>query len=374
MGSNNDKTIRHFCTHALDDIIDVLNSEDSEPPDRVPSSLMDANVTSLINYNTYCRDGVVMLRDAIKFHCEIEELKLVSRDITKEWLVQEDPQLPFDTVAIEVGVRGEDPENREYIKGIKGVIFLCQMLYCTPPFIRKQILEDLDLESADEGFLVWPIQQHSKELEGALGAANDRWWFAPCIGVAVPGSTLKIWETSHSHQIHTAGNSNPDETLDNLMHILDDKGLYAALAEHAKKQDEDPIKMWKDQIGIMGESLQHDMHLAAALFALLEASNVTTTVTAVPLKLNKRREKKKRTPFFEYRVLEIDLFTPKVASIGLGLGDHRQSPKMHMRRGHPRILKDGRAIKIPAMIVGDKNRGFILKDYEILPRKGDQDG
>jgi hypothetical protein len=313
-----------------------------------------------MNYDTYCRDGVVMLRDAIKFACGRDELDLVPVDVTREWLTQEEPQLPFDTVAIEM-----DGQETGDADPITQRIFLCQMLYCTPTFVRHKILDDLDLKHTDEGFLIWPIQKHGiNETE-----ERARWWFAPCIGIALPGSTLLTWESTHPKiQIHTAKGESEHDHLDNLMHVVDDDGLYSALAAHAKEDKLDPMRMYKEQMGLMGESLQHDMHRAAAMFALLETSNVSATVVSAPLKLNKKRHKKKRTPFFEYRVLEIDLFKPRVVSVGVH-GDRRESPKMHMRRGHPRTLHDGREIKIPAMIVGDKEKGFILKDYEIIPRK-----
>ncbi len=322
--------------------------------------------TSAMNYDTYCRDGVVMLRDAIKFSCGRDELDLVPVDVTREWLTQEEPQLPFDTVAIEMV--GPDTSDRDQITQR---IYLCQMLYCTPSFVRKKIFADLDLTHTDEGFLVWPIQKHATTPDGEAA----RWWFAPCIGVALAGSTLKQWESTHPRiQVHTAKGESEHDTLDNLMHVVDDDGLYSALAAHAREADLDidPVKMYKSQMGLMGESLQHDMHRAAALFALLETSNVGVKVLSAPLKLNKKRHKKKRTPFFEYRVLEIDLFKPRVATVGVH-GDKRESPKMHMRRGHPRTLHNGREIKIPAMIVGDKDKGFILKDYEITPRGGHDD-
>lgn len=46
-------------------------------------------------------------------------------------------------------------------------------------------------------------------------------------------------------------------------------------------------------------------------------------------------------------------------------GGHHASPRQHTRRGHYRTYASGKCVFIEAMVVGDINKGMIVKDYEM---------
>lgn len=82
-------------------------------------------------------------------------------------------------------------------------------------------------------------------------------------------------------------------------------------------------------------------------------------------KLNKKREKQGRPPFYSYKVLTISQGGQgSVESMG---GSHR-SPRVHLRRGHIRRLPN-KTVWVNASVVGDKSKGFVDKDYSVQMAK-----
>ena len=77
--------LRHFCTHALDDIIDFCNT----------SSTRGA-------YDLYTREAVQWIRSAQKFSYSWAEAETVPEDLTRQWLTDDHPRLPFEFTAIEL--------------------------------------------------------------------------------------------------------------------------------------------------------------------------------------------------------------------------------------------------------------------------------
>lgn len=110
----------------------------------------------------------------------------------------------------------------------------------------------------------------------------------------------------------------------------------------------------------LGQDFVSEYHPVLQLIQALACSNVETASLPPAEKLNKRRAKAGKTPFFTYKVLVIDTkaSTPKTADQG---GSHA-SPRQHLRRGHIRRLPKGQ-IWINSMVVGRGNAGFVQKDY-----------
>jgi len=77
--------------------------------------------------------------------------------------------------------------------------------------------------------------------------------------------------------------------------------------------------------------------------------------------LNRKRIKKGKHPLFTYKTLEIDM--PNYRTDKKGFGGTHASPRLHLRRAHIRRYKSGKEILIQEMVVGDKKKGFVHKDY-----------
>lgn len=100
---------------------------------------------------------------------------------------------------------------------------------------------------------------------------------------------------------------------------------------------------------------------------VVNCANVRQQVVAPPAKLNAKRLKNDRVPFFEARVLTLPDEPPN-AHGARGDGDSgRAGPRAHLRRGHLRTLASGRATFVRATVVGSASLGFIDKQYAVPP-------
>jgi len=97
---------------------------------------------------------------------------------------------------------------------------------------------------------------------------------------------------------------------------------------------------------------------------VLNCSNVNDNEIITPPKfLNKKRKKKGKVPFFEYRILTVKQSDNNDKKPPIG-GTHA-SPRVHLRRGHIRHLPSGSTTFVQPCVVGDKKRGVIHKDYRV---------
>jgi hypothetical protein len=84
-----------------------------------------------------------------------------------------------------------------------------------------------------------------------------------------------------------------------------------------------------------------------------------------PSKLNKSRTKKKRLPYFEYKVLKVNRVKKEACEFQGRLNTSgRRSPRQHHRRGHVRKIPSKQcSIWINDTIVGRAANGIIKKEY-----------
>jgi hypothetical protein len=80
-------------------------------------------------------------------------------------------------------------------------------------------------------------------------------------------------------------------------------------------------------------------------------------------KLQKARAKRGKQPLFSYWTLEIDL--PKSRAAGEDYGGTHASPRLHLRRGHPRQYAPGKYCWVQPCVVGNKAAGIVHKDYSV---------
>lgn len=118
-----------------------------------------------------------------------------------------------------------------------------------------------------------------------------------------------------------------------------------------------------------GQWVSENMYqFISVLLQFIAASRCSNTMADVaispPEKLNKKRRKAGKQPFFSYKVLTIGGFS---SSASANAGGTHASPRVHLRRGHIRRLPN-KTVWVNAAVVGDKSRGMVTKDYCVAPQ------
>jgi hypothetical protein len=101
------------------------------------------------------------------------------------------------------------------------------------------------------------------------------------------------------------------------------------------------------------------MRSIGGFLSAINCCNVTRVKIAVDPKLQKARTKRGRLPLFEFWTLQ--LVSHQTDQLSLG-GSH-SSPRVHLRRGHPRSISGGKYCWVRACVVGDKSSGVVHKEY-----------
>lgn len=115
--------------------------------------------------------------------------------------------------------------------------------------------------------------------------------------------------------------------------------------------------------------VSHGATFLVAILTLLDEKLISSEVKDDPApKLNKARIKRGKLPISsERRVLTIN--TAAVRRIAQKPAGTHESPRLHWRRGHWRILHRGSEFEsqtwVRRCLVGDPERGFIHKDYRL---------
>ena len=101
----------------------------------------------------------------------------------------------------------------------------------------------------------------------------------------------------------------------------------------------------------------------AVLFLILalQCCNVQLATIPAPVALNKKRLAHGKLPFVEYKILTV---AGEQTHAFTGDGTHA-SPRQHIRRGHIRRISDNRTVWVNQCLVGNPNKGFIVKDYRV---------
>lgn len=129
-----------------------------------------------------------------------------------------------------------------------------------------------------------------------------------------------------------------------------------------KIDDENKIAYWpnsKEKINKFNSLLD----FIKLFLTVLNCKNVEATENSPPDRLQKKRLKKGKLPIFSYWTLHLKL--PKTKSSNLKNGGAHASPRLHLRRGHPREYKPGMFTWVAECVVGNKEKGLIMKDYDV---------
>lgn len=93
----------------------------------------------------------------------------------------------------------------------------------------------------------------------------------------------------------------------------------------------------------------------------LHCGNVRRQEHSPETKLQKARAKRGKAPLFSYWTLQLDGKSDRCENHG---GTH-SSPRVHLRRGHPRQYAIGKWTWVQACSVGSKVAGIVHKDYSV---------
>ena len=105
------------------------------------------------------------------------------------------------------------------------------------------------------------------------------------------------------------------------------------------------------------------MYALKAFLCAINCTNISRREHEPDAALQKTRTKKGKAPIFSYWTLELN----GRSEAGPILGGTHASPRVHLRRGHPRQYAPGKWTWVQAHAVGDKTKGMVHKDYSVGP-------
>lgn len=106
------------------------------------------------------------------------------------------------------------------------------------------------------------------------------------------------------------------------------------------------------------------------ILGALACSNVALVDHAPPDALNRKRSKAGKVPLFTYKTLHIITDRDRTKRTAReNDAEARQSPRLHLRRGHIRRLDEARMVWVQPAMVGDAERGKVVNAYAVT-RKG----
>ena len=245
--------------------------------------------------------------------------------------------LPYEIVALEFSVPYLDGYDRETY--MPTVLVLAQLSIDHPAIKGAAHHFDLKPEYADmdkQGFMFLTFSY----FEGA-------WMMHNIAGALVPPALIK-WDKASKMKNRVS--HKPEAVLMEAV-VLDPDDI--PVGETAREF----IANWCKQISM-------ELRTLANFLFRLHQKKARVQVFAAPAKLNRKRIKRGKEPFYEYRILTVDPDAPNVEIIN-PVKRHHKSPKLHVRRGHWRQYRSGKKVWVEQMLVGDPDKGVVIKDYEV---------
>jgi hypothetical protein len=113
-------------------------------------------------------------------------------------------------------------------------------------------------------------------------------------------------------------------------------------------------------IDIVAKELQEHKIVLSTFLSALNCNNVKRIEHKPEQKLQKARKKRGKKPLFSHWTLELSI--PKTSQENIPLGGTHASPRVHLRRGHPRQYAPGKYTWVQPCVVG-RGKGIVTKDY-----------
>jgi len=105
------------------------------------------------------------------------------------------------------------------------------------------------------------------------------------------------------------------------------------------------------------------MYIICSFLSALHCSNIKREEHAPEAKLQQSRASRGKAPLFSYWTLQLDGKSER----GEDKGGTHASPRLHLRRGHPRQYAPDKWTWVQACAVGNKALGMVHKDYTAGP-------
>lgn len=249
-------------------------------------------------------------------------------------------RLPYKSVTVEYFV--EQKQNYQ-----DGIVYVPKRLIYATEFERKQFPAAAHLPSTfgDRGIAVFA----ANEVDGK--------WVPVICGYAISQNWDSATCLESVYEVTT-----PFGTSDDKMASFYGVPIFLA---------PDSAKMALDRFGVH-EGMRLMMHdIALEVRALMEfceamsCSNVCTDIVqSQNKKINDKRIKNGKLPIYETKVLAIEV-PGKRGVYAFGATEDRRSPRQHLRRGHVRVIGDGRRIWVNSCVVGSKETGVVEKSYRV---------
>lgn len=136
----------------------------------------------------------------------------------------------------------------------------------------------------------------------------------------------------------------------------------------------DSLSSWENfglfpPVDIVVEELKQHKLVLSTFLSALNCKNVKRVEHEPAPKLQKARKKRGKLPLFSHWTLELAI--PDKSKNNPTTNDSKSSPRVHLRRGHPRQYKEGKWTWVQPCMVGT-NKGIITKDYSANYAESDQ--
>lgn len=141
------------------------------------------------------------------------------------------------------------------------------------------------------------------------------------------------------------------------------KGLWAFEGSLHASRFEDVNMVMRPANPDTKDSLAMMIYAVKAFLSALHCSNVGRSEHKPEPKLTKARAKRGKAPLFSYWTLQLDGKSER----GENQGGTHASPRVHLRRGHPRQHAPGKWTWVQPHAVGNKASGVVHKDYSAGP-------
>jgi hypothetical protein len=334
---------RHFATHALESITNSILKYDGKPKAE-KSELGDYVIARQ-------HESAIWLNRSIKFIGPEDGVFLDKLDLTTEGI--DFPKLPFESICLEYHKESARLATPEITNGMFGDDIFKPTKICVLAFYPDDGSPLSDgckkLPNYQDGdFIVVPIWERS---DGGMTS-----WFSPTYAAVV------CQRAHESSVILTRTDCQKKITIQILATNMDAKIAESVYHQYGREFDIEDIRLgW-------ARDLWDECLAISELCNILQCANIHTETIKAPSLINKKRAKKGKAPFFEYKVLKIEDRQPS----GSQLGGTHSPPRLHYRRGHIRRIAGDRKIWVRPAMVGDKSRGLIVKDYDVTNKTGAQ--
>jgi hypothetical protein len=127
----------------------------------------------------------------------------------------------------------------------------------------------------------------------------------------------------------------------------------------------DALSSWQDfkispPVEIVAQELKEHKLVLSTFLSALNCSNVQRVEHKPEAKLQKARQKRGKQALYSYWTLQLSI--PKKTAEAEGLGGTHASPRVHLRRGHPRQYAPEKWTWVQPCVVGT-GKGIVAKEY-----------